>query len=98
MAAAARLGRRRGVTPPEVVERQEALLARLGLPVRADGLRATELLRAALWDKKARDGRLRWVLPTSIGAAALVPDVPEEDSRAALLEIGATDEAPPPLG
>ena len=56
MFAAARLGLRLGVTPAEVVERQEALLARFGLPTRADGLPIDALLQAALWDKKVSGG------------------------------------------
>ncbi len=95
MAAAGRLGRHRGITPDDVVERQEALLSRFALPVRADGLRARDLLRATLWDKKARGGQVRWVLPSAFGAAALYGDVPEPDVRAALLEIGAADDVPP---
>lgn len=94
MAVAARLGRRLGVTPPELVARQEALLARFGLPIRADGLSAAALLRAALWDKKVRGGRIRWVLPSALGSAALRTDVADEDVRAALLEVGAVDGDP----
>jgi 3-dehydroquinate synthase len=96
MVAAARLGRRLGVTPPEVAERQETLLARFGLPTRADGLAISALLRAALWDKKVRGGTLRWVLPTALGAARLVSDVADDDVRATLREIGSTDDAPEP--
>jgi 3-dehydroquinate synthase len=94
MAAAARLGRRLGITPPEVVERQEALLARFGLPIRADGLAISALLHAALWDKKVRGGAVCWVLPTALGEARLVSDVSEDDVGAALREIGAADGAP----
>ncbi|MBF6591872.1 MAG: 3-dehydroquinate synthase, partial [Ktedonobacterales bacterium] len=96
MAVAARLGRRLGITPSTVVERQEALLTRLGLPIRADGLSVPELLRAAMWDKKARGGQARWVVPSALGTAALHSDIADEDVRAALLEVGAVDGAPPP--
>src|SRR5262249_47554257 len=77
MVAAARLGWRLGITPDEVVTRQEKLLKRFGLPVRADELSVSALVRAALWDKKVRGGRVRWVLPTAIGASTLIADVPE---------------------
>jgi shikimate kinase/3-dehydroquinate synthase len=89
MCAAARLGQRLGITPTEVVNRQEALLTRFGLPTRADGLASDELLHAALWDKKVSRGTVRWVLPTCLGDSTLVSDVPEDDVRAALREIGA---------
>lgn len=98
MAAEARLGARLGITPPELVARQDELLQRLGLPTRADGLSATALLRACLWDKKVRGGAVRWVLPTALGAARLVSDVSDSDVRAALLAIGAVADEPPPAG
>ncbi len=97
MVAAARLGRRYGLTPPDLVARQERLLTHFGLPTRADGLSARALLQAALWDKKARGGRVRWVLPTNAGVTALVGDISDDDVRAALLEIGAVDGEPPPI-
>ncbi|HUY77149.1 MAG TPA: 3-dehydroquinate synthase [Ktedonobacterales bacterium] len=92
MTFASRLGRRLGVTPDAVVVRQAALLTRLGLPTRADGLSAQALLATTLWDKKARGGRVRWILPTALGEAALFADVPDADVRAALIEIGANDD------
>ncbi|HEV2236915.1 MAG TPA: 3-dehydroquinate synthase, partial [Ktedonobacterales bacterium] len=94
MTVAARIGARLGVTPPAVVRRQDALLARFGLPVRCPGVAAAALLRATLWDKKVRGGAVRWVLPTAIGAAIVRGDVPEEVVRDALLEIGADAGAP----
>jgi 3-dehydroquinate synthetase len=97
MAAAARIGARAGVTPASLVKRQDALLEHFGLPARIDGISAPALLRAALWDKKVRGGKVRWVLPTALGSSALFADVPEEDARAVLLEVGAVDGAPPPL-
>lgn len=93
MAAAARVGLRRGITPPDVVARQEDLLQAFGLPVRCPGVPAEALMRAALWDKKVRGGRVRWVLPTGLGQAIGVGDVPDDVVRDALLEIGASDEA-----
>jgi 3-dehydroquinate synthase len=92
MTFAALLGRRVGVTPDEVVVRQQSLLTRLGLPTRADGLSAQALLHATLWDKKARGGRVRWILPTALGHAALCADIADADVRATLIEIGADDD------
>ena len=92
MAFAARLGARISVTPADLVARQDALLTRMGLPTRADDLSARDLLRATLWDKKARGGQARWVLPTALGVATLIADVPEDAVRATLLDIGATDD------
>jgi 3-dehydroquinate synthetase len=90
MAFAARLGRRVGVTPAEVIERQDALLAGMGLPARLDTLPVEALLDAMTRDKKTRDGQIRWVIPLALGRSELLP-VATEDLRMALLEFGATD-------
>ena len=97
MVAEARLGMRLGITPAEVVERQEELLARFELPTDLEHISAPQLLHAALWDKKVRGGKVRWVLPTGLGSATLVSDIAEDDVRAALLESGAVDDEPPSL-
>ncbi len=89
MSFAARMGRALGVTPEDVVARQEALLRRFGLPTFLDGVPADALERAALWDKKVRSGRVRWVLPTALGESAQFSDVPESTIHATLLELGA---------
>ncbi len=94
MVFAARLGWRMGVTPREAVDRLEALLTRFGLPTRIEGLSAPALLRATLWDKKARGGRARWALLTALGASALFGDAPEAAVRETLLELGATELEP----
>lgn len=95
MVVEARLGVRLGITPHEVVERQDELLMRFELPTDLEGISAPALLRAALWDKKVRGGKVRWVLPTDLGSATLVSDIAEDDVRAALLESGAVDDEPP---
>jgi 3-dehydroquinate synthetase len=56
------------------------------VPVRA-------LMRAALWDKKVRGGRVRWVLISRLGEARVVENVPDDVVRSALLEIGAYGDA-----
>jgi shikimate kinase / 3-dehydroquinate synthase len=94
MVFAARLGWRMGVTPREAADRLEALLTRFGLPTRIAGLSAPALLRATLWDKKARGGRVRWALLTALGESALFDDAPEDAVRATLLELGATEREP----
>jgi 3-dehydroquinate synthase len=90
MSFAARLGHRIGVTPAELIKRQDALLERMGLPARADSLPLDRLFDAMARDKKASDGNMRWVIPTALGQGALMA-IPSEDVRAALLEFGATD-------
>jgi 3-dehydroquinate synthase len=89
MMVAARIGVLLGVTPDEVVTRQEKLLTYLGLPTNLKGVSVSALLGAALWDKKVRGGSVRWILPTELGRSRVVSDVPLATVRQALLETGA---------
>jgi 3-dehydroquinate synthetase len=89
MMVAARIGVLLGVTPDEVVTRQEKLLTYLGLPTSLKGVSVSALLGAALWDKKVRGGSVRWILPTELGRSRVVSDVPLATVRQALLETGA---------
>jgi 3-dehydroquinate synthetase len=41
-------------------------------------------------DKKVVDGRLHFVLPTGVGATAIVNDVTEKEIRKALARLGLT--------
>ena len=70
---------------------QQALLdviASLGpLPPIAD-LSAAQILEAMRHDKKVVAGRLHFVLPTAIGATAIVDDVTEKELTAALTRVG----------
>lgn len=68
--------------------RQERLLAAVGLPVRAPALDAEAVVAAIARDKKARDGRVPFVLAPRIGAFRLVYDVPAADVRAVLAALG----------
>jgi 3-dehydroquinate synthase len=69
MAAEARIAARLGLASPSFVERQDGLLLRLGLPVRAR-LPASARIRffsALRLDKKSRAGEARFVLPEKPG-------------------------------
>ena len=82
--AEARLARRLGLAEDVTVERQERLLAAVGLPVRAGHLDVDAVLSAITHDKKARDGRVPFVLAPSLGAFRVVYDVSPADVRAAI--------------
>ena len=87
MGCAARLAAEMGRIPPELVVRQTALLAALGLPVSlsaADSFDPDVLLQIMARDKKTLGGRLRFVLPSQLGAVELVADVHESAVRRAL--------------
>ena len=84
MIAASRLAERLGRVPAEATEQQTRLLRRFSLPTAAIGLEPAALFDAMQHDKKAKGGRLRFVLPTRIGQVELVDDVAEADVLAIL--------------
>ena len=77
MMGAARIGQRLGLTPPETVERQEALLRRFDLPLRCPEADLERVSDAMALDKKAEGKALRWVLLEGIGHAVVSSDVPD---------------------
>ncbi|HTO10509.1 MAG TPA: 3-dehydroquinate synthase [Candidatus Binatia bacterium] len=85
--AEARLARRLGVADEATTVRQERLLAAVGLPVRAGHLDVDAVLSAITHDKKARDGRVPFVLAPSLGAFRVIYDVPPDAVRAAVGEL-----------
>jgi 3-dehydroquinate synthase len=88
MVAEARLANRLGVAAQTTVERQERLLASVGLPTRAAGIDTAAVLAAIGRDKKARDGRVPFVLAPEIGTFRLVFDIPTTEVRAAVTSLG----------
>ena len=88
MVAEADIAVRRGLVGRAVADRQRNLLARFGLPVRADAaMNVSRCLDLMRHDKKAEAGRLRLVLPESIGAVRVVADVTDDEIRAAIETI-----------
>ena len=87
MVAESRLAERLGWVSSDVVDRQVSLLKRLGLPVSAPGLDLETLIAAMRRDKKNRLGKIRFVLPRSIGQVELTDAPGEDDIRAALLTL-----------
>lgn len=85
--AAAKIAERLGLADAETGERQIRLLRRLGLPVGFSGPAPEAIVRAIGGDKKARDGRVPFVLAPRIGEFRLVFDVPPELVAAVLSEI-----------
>ena len=78
MVAAARIAERMDLCLPGVGERLTRLLERSDLPVRLPDLAANEIMDRMKSDKKVRDGRIRFVLPTRIGEVVIRDDVPRE--------------------
>ncbi len=69
MALAFRFSAERGLCGPDEAERVAAHLQAAGLPTRTDGMSAERLVRHMASDKKARDGRVPFVLTRGIGEA-----------------------------
>jgi len=88
MVAAARIAVVRGMLEPGLADRLRRLLEVLGLPTRVPHPIDLEVLMAFMQkDKKVVDGRLRFVLPTSIGHVRTVSDVTPEQIAAAVRAI-----------
>src|SRR6184192_2438917 len=86
--AEARLARRLGIADEETTTRQERMLDTLGLPVRAPSIDVEPIVSAMARDKKAKDGRVPFVLAPRIGAFRIVYDVPTTDIRAVIASLG----------
>jgi 3-dehydroquinate synthase len=88
LVAECELAVRLGVAAPALRERVEALLGRLGLPVRLPHPIAPDALLAAMAsDKKNRQARLRFALPTALGETSQgrwTVEAPEAEVREAV--------------
>lgn len=73
--AATRLAVTLSICQKDVLDRLTLLLERTGLPVQAQGLNTQAITEILLRDKKNRSGKLRLVLPESIGRVIVVDDI-----------------------
>jgi 3-dehydroquinate synthase (EC 4.2.3.4) len=87
MVAVASLSVQRGVLPQTDAERQKRLIQSAGLPSQWPDLDPDLVLSALQGDKKVRNGRLRFVLPTRIGAVSIVDDVSSDEIKACLASL-----------
>jgi len=84
MHCAALLAERLGRIDRPFTERQQRLLRSLGLSLEPPRLDVARVLEVMHHDKKAQHGRLRFVLPVSLGKVELVDGVDPNDVRAVL--------------
>jgi 3-dehydroquinate synthase len=85
MVAESRLAERLGwIKRGDVTDRLVRLLGRFGLPTEAPGLDAGRLIEAMSLDKKNRNGKIRFVLPRSLGKVEQTDAVGVEDILAVL--------------
>jgi 3-dehydroquinate synthase len=88
MLVAAQLSATRGALAETARKALADLVASLGpLPPISD-LSSAQMLEAIRHDKKVVAGRLHFVLPTAIGAWAIVDDVTEKELKAAMMKVG----------
>ena len=87
MAAAARISAELGVCSPDVPERLEGLIARAGLPNRAEGVDAERVLELMAHDKKFVTGRNRFVLLADVGQWVEREGVPTDLIRNVAREV-----------
>ncbi|MCL2648557.1 MAG: 3-dehydroquinate synthase [Phycisphaerales bacterium] len=71
--------------PRDDLHKLIALLNVVGLPTSCPDLDIDRTLAAMSTDKKVRSGKLRFILPTHIGHAQVVTDIPPDLVRAALV-------------
>jgi 3-dehydroquinate synthase len=71
-------------------QRQDALIQKAGLPTQLPGMLNIEAIIDSLQtDKKVRDGQVRFVLPTQIGAVTVTDQVPSDVIRLVLRQMQA---------
>ena len=84
MVAAGELSLELGLWSQADQDRQRAVIAAAGLPLAWPELEAEAVLECLQGDKKVRDGRVRFVLPTGLGSVEIRSDVSGEQVLAAL--------------
>jgi len=84
MVAAGELSLELGLWSREDQERQRAVIAAAGLPLRWPALESERVMACLLADKKVRDGKVRFVLPTALGSVQIRDDVRGDQVLAAL--------------
>ena len=77
MAIAGRISSKLGLLPSSDSKRIERLIYRCGLPVCVKGIGLAKVYEAHLHDKKFIHGKNRFVLPSGIGKARVVANIPD---------------------
>ncbi|MQF82746.1 3-dehydroquinate synthase [SAR202 cluster bacterium AD-802-E10_MRT_200m] len=87
MTAAGFISQNMGFIEASLIERQNQLLKRFGLPTRIAEVNTSLIWKAMLVDKKNKSGAITWVLLEDIGSAVLSPKVPTDLVEQALQSI-----------
>ncbi len=75
MLAAARISHEMGILAQSELARLESLIKKAGLPVKAPNLDVERLVSAMQHDKKVQQGRVRFILPKSLGEVFITDEV-----------------------
>ncbi|HBR35500.1 MAG TPA: 3-dehydroquinate synthase [Firmicutes bacterium] len=89
MVGAAKLSVALGLATPELTQATLDLLGEYELPTAIPGLSAKKLMTRMAWDKKVKDGKLRFVLSPDLGKTLVKGDVPPKAILAVLRSMGA---------
>ena len=84
MIAAARIAELKGLMKAEERDRQNKLLGRVGINHELDGILPEKILQAMTLDKKVLGGKIRFVLPDSIGSVKVYDDVNNDEIKAGI--------------
>ena len=88
MVAAGRIALALNLWDEASVKRQQAVIEKAKLPTQLpETIDIEALIQALQWDKKVKDGQLRFILPTAIGVVEMRNDVPEAVIRSVLAEL-----------
>ena len=87
MSVAALIAEEMSLLNNEMRARQEALLLKIGLRTKVPDLKIADVIEVMHMDKKAEDGRIRFVLPTGIGKEPVLRYLSEEVIASALREL-----------
>jgi len=88
MVAAGQLSLELGLWDASDQQRQRGVIAAAGLPLAWPALDPAAVLECLQGDKKVRDGRVRFVLPTGLGTVQMRDDVRGDQVLAALQSCG----------
>jgi len=87
MLAAGQIACSMGLWSHKEQERQRALIRAAGLPLAMPALEPAAVLDCLQADKKVRDGKVRFVLPTAIGSVVIRDDVEADTITAAMAAL-----------
>ena len=87
MVFAAQLSKHLGICDSPTLDRIELLISRFGLPTRLPQFDPDDYIASMLHDKKAQDGKIRFILVREVGSIEIAEAVEESALRKALGEL-----------